>query len=320
MPVDPRERLLLIAAFLAVWVIWGSTYLGIAIAIETLPPLVMAGMRFVVAGLLMLAFARARAMAMPDLRQWRAAAIVGVLMLFGGNGLVTLAEKDVPSSIAALLITTVPMWMTLLDAPFYGGRRPGRRAWAGLVLGFVGVGILVRPSGNDLASWPLLGSILLVSASFFWAHGSLLSRKLTLPKAPIVAIGAEMLAGGASMAAAGVLRGELVAFDPAAVSTRSAVAWIYLTIFGSIIAFSAYMHLLRKVSSTAAGTYAFVNPVVAVVLGWWLAGEVITPRVLVAGALILIAVMAILWKPRARVASGRPAAADACEREAHAEA
>ena len=317
------SRLMLGLAFAAVWIVWGSTYLAIAVAIETLPPLVMAGVRFVVAGVLVLGFVRLRGAVWPSRRQWRSAAIVGALMLLGGNGLVTWAEQTVPSSIAALLITTVPLWMTLLEGSVYGGRKPGPRAWIGLALGFLGVAVLVRPQPEDVAAWPLLGSLALITAAFSWANGSLLSRRLDLPSSPMVAVGAEMLAGGALMALIGIARGELVGFDVGAVSARSMSAWLYLVAFGSIMAFSAYMFLLRHVSATAVSTYAFVNPMVAVLLGWWLADEPVTLRVLGAGGLIVVAVVVILLRPsRRRMVSvaDAPGGLDGDQRQVHAEA
>lgn len=327
-----RRRLAIGLSLAAVWVVWGSTYLVIAIAIETIPPFLMASLRFCSAGVLLLAFARLRGLPWPGAREWGAAALVGTLLLVGGNGLVTWAEQTVPSSIAALLITTVPLWMALLDGLVYRGARPKRRTWLGLLLGFAGVGILVRPTGDDLGALPLWGTLALLLAAFSWANGSLWSRRLPLPASPLVAVGAEALAGGMVLAVLAGVRGEFVGFDPAAVSGRSLFALLYLVLLGSIAALTAYQYLLRTISASAVSTYAFVNPVVAVALGWFVAGEPITPRVLLAGALIITAVVFILgtWKRRRRpavsarsdasISLGTPRRSDGSERQAHAEA
>jgi drug/metabolite transporter (DMT)-like permease len=316
-----------------VWIVWGSSYLAIAVAIESIPPFAMAATRFGVAGVLLLGFARLRGTAWPERRQWGAAALVGTLLLVGGNGLVTWAEQTVPSSIAALLITTVPLWMTILDGLIYGGKRPTFRTAAGLVVGFTGVGILVRPSGDELGSLPLLGSIALLVASFSWAHGSLWSRRLPLPTSPLMAVGAEMLCAGVILAAIAAARSEFSDFDPGAVTPRSLVSLAYLVVFASIAALTAYQYLLRTISASAVSTYAFVNPIVAVALGWTLASEPVTARVLVAGALIVTAVIVILgvWeRPRPRPSAAHreetsvgtriPGRGDGGERKAHAEA
>ncbi len=293
-----RSGLDLAAAFAAVWLIWGSTYLAIAVAIDTLPPFSMAGSRFFAAGFLVVVVLRARGVPWPRPREWAGAVLVGGLMLFGGNGLVTWAEQRVPSSVAALLITTVPLWMTLLDGMVYGGLRPRVRSWVGLVLGFAGVVVLVRPSGDDLGRIDPAGAAALLLAAFSWANGSLLSRRVRLPLSPAMAVGAEMVAAGLLLLGLGLARGELSAWRPGDASRESVAALLYLVFFGSIIAFSAYMYLLRRVSAVAVSTYAFVNPIVAVILGWRLGGEAITTRVLFAGALILMAVSTILARGR----------------------
>ena len=335
-----RRRAAILLSLAAVWLVWGSTYLVIAIAIETIPPFTMAATRFVVAGLLLLAFARSRQLPWPNRRQWGAATLVGTLLLVGGNGLVTWAELTVPSSIAALLITTVPLWMTILDGLVYGGARPKRRTWIGVVLGFVGVAVLVRPTGDELGALPLLGTLALLAAAFSWANGSLWSRRLPLPNSPLMAVGAEMLTGGLVLAAIAGLRGEFGALDLAAVSARSGWSLAYLVLFGSIAALTGYQYLLRTISAAAVSTYAFVNPLVAVTLGWFVADEPITVRVLVAGSLIVTAVVVILgswkraprWRPQAELPQtqsasplatidlGTPGLGDGSEGQAHAKA
>lgn len=295
-----RRRLLLAVSFVTVWFVWGSTYLAIAIGIETMPPFTMAGIRFLIAGLAVLGWCALRGVTVTAPIHWRNAAILGGLMLAVGNGGVTWAEKTVPSSIAALIITTVPLWMTLLEGTVYGGRRATLRTWIGLALGFFGMVGLLRPSGDDLGTLPIAGGLVLLMSSFAWANGSLLTRKLELPRSSLASLGAQMTAGGVILLAAAGLAGELATFDPAAVSARSLSALAYLAVFGSIISLSAYMFLLREVSASAVGTYAFVNPVIAVLLGWWVASEPMTPRVLLAGAMIIVAVVVILvpWRRR----------------------
>mgnify|MGYP001827549035 CR=1 FL=1 len=301
-----RRRLLLLLSFATVWFVWGSTYLAIAIGIETMPPFTMAGTRFVLAGLLVLGWCALRGIRVSSVVHWRNAALLGGLMLAVGNGGVTWAEQDVPSSIAALIITTVPLWMTLLEGTVYAGRRATRRTWVGIGLGFLGMIGLLRPSGDDLGTLPLAGGLVLLLSAFGWANGSLLSRNLELPRSPLASIGAQMTSGGVILLLAAAVTGEFVGFDPRAVSLRSGMALGYLALFGSILSLSAYMYLLREVSASAVGTYAFVNPVIAVILGWWIASEPLTPRVLLAGAMIVIAVAVILvpWKRQAATATG----------------
>jgi drug/metabolite transporter (DMT)-like permease len=295
-----RRRLLLIASFAAVWFIWGSTYLAIAIGIETMPPFTMAGIRFLLAGAMVLGWCALRGARVTSLIHWRNAAVLGGLMLAVGNGGVTWAEQTVPSSIAALIITTVPLWMTFLEGTVYGGRRTTLRTWLGMALGFFGMIGLIRPSGDDLGSLPIAGSLVLLLSAFAWANGSLLARKLSLPASPLASLGAQMTAGGLILLAVAGLSGEAAGFDPAVVSMRSGLAVSYLVIFGSVVSLSAYMYLLRQVSASAVGTYAFVNPVIAVFLGWWIASEPLTPRVLLAGSMIVCAVVVILvpWRRR----------------------
>jgi drug/metabolite transporter (DMT)-like permease len=305
------RRLLIIVSFVAVWFVWGSTYLAIAIGIETMPPFTMAGTRFLLAGAAVLGWCSLRGVRVTRIRHWRNAAVLGGLMLAGGNGGVTWAEQSVPSSIAALIITTVPLWMTFLDGAVYGGRRSTRRTWIGMGLGTLGMIGLLRPSGDDLGTLPLAGSLVLLGSAFAWANGSLLSRKLELPRSPLAALGAQMTAGGAILLLCAALTGEVATFDPATVSLRSGLALGYLALFGSIVSLSAYMYLLREVPASAVGTYAFVNPIIAVALGWWIAGEPLTSRVLAAGTLIVFAVVVILMPWRRRRIGGLELAEEA---------
>ncbi|MBP7148748.1 MAG: drug/metabolite exporter YedA [Acidobacteria bacterium] len=283
-----------LAAFGAVYVIWGSTYLAIRFGIETLPPFLMVGARYLGAGVLMYAWARARGTSRPTPRNWAAAAVIGGLMLLGGNGLVTWSEKTVPSGLAALLVATVPLWMVLLDWARPRGERPAARVFVALALGLAGIAILLGPGellgARDL---PWAGALAVVLASFSWAAGSLYSRAAPLPSEPMLATGMEMLAGGALATLVGLALGEGARFDAAAISTRSALALGYLIVFGSLVAFTAYVWLLRVTTPARVATYAYVNPLVAVLLGWALAGEPLGPRTVLAAAVIIAAVVLI---------------------------
>jgi drug/metabolite transporter (DMT)-like permease len=303
-----------VLAFFAVYVIWGSTYLAIRIGIETIPPFLMAGSRFLVAGVPLVVLALARGAPRPVASEWRAAALVGVLMLVGGNGLVTWAEQTVLSSVAAVLIALVPLWMALFDRVLFRGPPLGPLTLTGIALGFAGVVVLMSGSGADGAPGTFAGRIAVVVASMLWALGSLASRRSVLPRSPMLSVGMQMTVAGAVMLAIAGVRGEWARVDPSAVSARSLLALGYLALFGSIVALSAYLWLLRTTTAAAVSTYAFVNPVVAVVLGWLLGGEHLDGRALVAASLIVSAVLC-LYRVRARprrrdraVVDGLPAA------------
>lgn len=289
-----------ILAFAAVYIIWGSTYLAIRFAIETIPPFLMAGTRFLIAGGLLYAWARLRGAGRPSLRHWRSGLIVGGLMLLGGNGGVTWAEQRISSGLAALLIATVPMWMALLEAlppnRMLPTRRalPTRRVLFGLGLGILGVALLIGPSSLlDSEAVDLLGALAVIGGALAWALGSLYSRHAELPDSPLQGIALEMLGGGALLLLAGSLSGEWGRLDLQAVSAGSLLALGYLVLFGSIVAFSAYIWLLKHTSPARAATYAYVNPVVAVWLGWALADEPLTALTLLAAAVIIAGVALI---------------------------
>ncbi|MBN1811752.1 MAG: drug/metabolite exporter YedA [Anaerolineae bacterium] len=287
-------RLRVLAAFAAIYLIWGSTYLGIRIAIETLPPLLTAGLRFIVAGPLLYAWARRNGAPRPSGIQWRAAAIVGGLLLLGGNGLVTWAEQRVSSGLAALLVATVPLWMVLLDWLFLRGGRPAGQVFLGLVLGLAGIVLLIGPT--DLLGEhrvDLVGVAMMLLAALSWAIGSLYARRAPLPDAPLLGTGMEMIAGGVLLLLASGAKGEWAQVDFARVSLRSWLALAYLTLLGSIVAFTAYTWLLRVSTPARVATYAYVNPVVAVVLGWAVVGEVLTGHMLLAAVVIVLAVVVI---------------------------
>ena len=302
----PRDQLIqaptwkVVTAFLAVYIIWGSTYLAIRFAIETLPPLAMAAVRFLVAGALLYAWARRSGVPAPTAREWRGAAVVGALLLLGGNGGVVLSQQWIPSGLAALLVATVPLWMVLVHWLWGGGARPGLLLSFGLVWGLAGVALLVSSREIGMGGpEDLLGGLLVLAGSFCWALGSVLQRRLHLPAAPRMSTALQMLAGGASLLVAALLVGEAGRFRPDAVSLRSVLAVLYLTVFGSLVAFSAYIWLLRVTTPARVATYAYVNPVVALLLGWVVVGEQLTGRTLLAGFVILTAVMLIS-------VSGRP--------------
>ena len=297
---EPAPRWLVLTAFGLVYVLWGSTYLGIRIAIETIPPFLMAGVRFLIAGGILYVWARARGAPRPERAHWRSAAITGALLLVLSNGGVTWAEQTVPSGITSLLVCTAPLWMVTLDWLFFGGHRPTPGMVLGIALGLVGVIVLIGPDqiahggGVDPA-----GALVLLTAPIFWAYGSLWSRSAPLPKSPILAIGMEMLAGGALLTAAGLLTGESAQLHVSAISARSLIALAYLIVFGALIGFTAYLWLLRVSTAAKVSTHSFVNPVIAVILGWAVAGEPVTSRTLAASA-IIVAAVAIITLARAR--------------------
>lgn len=283
----------------SVYIIWGSTYLAIRVAIRTLPPLLMASVRFLIAGALLYAWSIRRGDRSgdrPGLQQWTAATIVGGTLILGGNGLVVVAEQHVSSSITALLIATVPLWMALIGRIVYR-ERLSFAVVLGLAVGFAGLVFLVgeRSGANRIDP---LGAGLLVGAALSWAAGSLYSRRAPLPKRPLVGTGMEMLAGGVLQGIVGLARGELGAFDPGSVTLESVLAVLYLIVFGALVAFTAYVWLLRVTRTTIVSTYAYVNPVVAVFLGWAILSEPVSGRTLIAGA-IIVAGIALIVRSRA---------------------
>lgn len=284
----PRHLILLILSFAAIYLIWGSTYLAIRVGVASLPPLLMAGGRFLLAGGLLLLWARLRGDRFPSLRQWGASLVIGALLFTTGNGLVTWAEKTVESGTAALLIATVPIFMVLLGALWFERGPVGWPVALGLLLGFLGVWVLVDPAAGVTDPF---GASLLIGASFSWAMGSHLARRLSLPRAPVLAVGAQMITGGLLLLLCASLRGEWAEFDPAGVTPAAILAVLYLAIPGAIVAYSAYVWLLRHASMAAVSTYAFVNPLVAVLLGWAFLNEAVSERLLVALGLIIGAVV-----------------------------
>jgi drug/metabolite transporter (DMT)-like permease len=294
------SRFALAVAFAIVYVIWGSTFLAILFAIQTLPPFLMASARFLVAGSLLYAWSRlVNGAAAPTLTNWRATAVVGVLLLLGGNGLLVWSEQRIPSGVAALLVGTVPCFMVLIDWLRPGGSRPTGLVIAGLFLGLLGLAWLVGPDallGGGRAD--LIGAVVVVVGSFSWALGSVYSRHAATPPSPFLSTAMQMLGGGAALLVLSVMLGEPWAFDASGVSLRSALGLLYLVLFGSIVAFSAYIWLLRVSTPTRVSTYAYVNPVIAVILGWALAGEALTTRMIIAAAVIVCGVALITLAPK----------------------
>ena len=297
------SRTLLLGAFGIVYVVWGSTYLAIRIAIETIPPLLMAGTRFLVAGAILYAWARARGAPRPGVRAWRDAALLGTLFLFIGNGGLVWAETRVPSGLAAVLAATTPLWTVLIER-FRGAADAVRPlVYAGLVLGLGGVILLMLPGGHEQAV-DLLGAGIILIAALVWAYAMVISRSLTLPDSGALSAAIQMLAGGALLIIVGSLAGEWSGFAPHTASLRSLLGLGYLIVFGSLVAYSAFTWLLRVAPAGRVSTYAYVNPVVAVLLGWLLASEPFGARELAASA-VIIAGVALIISGRTRTSDTR---------------
>jgi drug/metabolite transporter (DMT)-like permease len=287
----------LAAALAIVYVVWGSTYLAIRWGIDTLPPFAMASLRFLVAGAIVYAWARWRGAARPSKRNWAWCSAIGALLLLCGNGGVVWAEQWVPSGVAALLVAVVPLWMVLLDW-LESRRRPSALLFGGVLLGLIGVGILAGGPGQGLSGKAAVGAGLLLASSVAWSVGSMLSRRAALPQSKLLAVGMQMLSGGALLALLAALAGDWLRFDFALVSARSWMSLAYLVVAGSIVGFTAYTYLLRNATPAVATTYAYVNPVVAVFLGWALAGEPVGVRTVVAAAVIVTGVAVVAWAKR----------------------
>jgi drug/metabolite transporter (DMT)-like permease len=290
-----RGRALL--AYLIVCVFWGSTYLAIRVGVGVLPPFLFAGTRFLAAGLVLTALALALGDHLPRrARDWRTLAIVGILLLSGGNAFVVWAEQYTPSGVASLFVVTVVLWMALFDAIIPGGSgRPNWRIVVGLVTGFLGTALLIGASPRQLLHADLRGPLALTGASASWALGSVYGKRHPTETSAYVAAGIQMLAGGAVVTVVGMALGEWSAWH---LTPRGLGALLYLMVFGSLVGYSAYVYALRHGSPTVVGTYAYVNPVIAVLLGWLLLHEVITPRTVLAMALILGAVVWIQFAHR----------------------
>lgn len=296
-----RNRVRVLIAFAAVYVLWGSTYLAIKYAVASIPPFALGASRFVVAGLVLYAAARWRGAPPPDTREWKTAVLTGVLMLAFGNGAVIWSEQAVPSSLVALIVASVPLWMALLEWLRPRGVRPKPTMFVGLALGLAGIAVLIGPGAvTDGDRVPLGGALVLVAGSLSWALGSILTRHAGRPRNAFVFSALQMIAASVAFLIMSVAFGELRTFSLSQVRPAAAVGFVYLVICGSLIGYSAYVYLLGAVSPAKAATYAYVNPVIAVLLGWAVAGESIGLRTVLAAAVILAGVALITTTQTAR--------------------
>ncbi|MBA3685946.1 MAG: drug/metabolite exporter YedA [Planctomycetes bacterium] len=309
MPQAGASRAALTAAFATLYVVWGSTYLGMAIAIETIPPFLMAGARFLTAGGLLYLWLRMRGVRPPTPEQWRTSLAVGAMLLLCGNGLVVWAQQWVPSGVAALIIASTPLWMVCLPWLARRAPRPAPLALVGIAIGMAGV-VLLGIGPLEVRSDPryLVGVGAILLAALTWAGGSLWSRGRAQPAEPLMGTAAQMLCGGALLFFAALAIGDTRDFVFSAVSLRSALALVYLIVVGAIIGFGTYMYLLRNTTPAAASTYAFVNPLVAVALGRWLHDEPLNARIALAATLVVAAVVLVVLSGRRRSAPDPDAA------------
>ena len=288
------SRAAIALAFAAVYLIWGSTYLAIRVGIETLPPFTLAAVRFLIAGVILYAILRLRGATRPTRAQWLRTAGIGTLLLCGGNGLVCAAEEFVPSGIAALFVATVPVFMVMLDRWWNRATRVSPLTAVGITMGLGGTVVLVSVDGGSGTPMHLGGALLLLGAALSWSIGSVVARgKIDLPRSPVMATAMEMIGGSVALGIVAVVLGEPATVDRSAISTESLVALAYLIVFGSIIALSAYVWLLGQASVASVSTYAFVNPVVALFLGWWWKEEPFGVGTAIASVLILAGVVMI---------------------------
>src|SRR6266404_1534130 len=289
---------LVLMGFAAVYLVWGSTYLAIRIGIESFPPLILAGLRHTFVGIFLYPILRGKPGIRPTRANWAAAVITGTLLLFVGNGGVSWAEQTVPSGIAALLVATVSLWLVIVDWLRPGGVKPVPRVVMGLLMGFAGLALLVGPAhlGGSERVDPR-GAAVLVVASLAWACGSLYTKRGRMANSAMLGVAMQSLAGGVILLIAGLFSGEFGGLHLGAISMRSWLALGYLIVFGSGIGFSAYIYILQKSTAARVATYAFVNPVVALFLGWLILGETFTLRTVVAAAVILTAVILVITAP-----------------------
>jgi drug/metabolite transporter (DMT)-like permease len=299
---------LVLASFAAVYLVWGSTYLAIRIGVESFPPLMLAGLRHFTLGLLLYPVLRWKTGVRPAAAHWKTAAVTGFLLLFVGNGGVSWAEQTVPSGVTALLVATVSLWLVIVDWLRPGGQKPVPKVLLGLVLGFTGMVLLIGPAhlGGSARVDPS-GAAVVVIASFAWACGSIYAKHGGMPSSALLGVAMQSLAGGVVLLVVGYLTGEFRHFHLAAISARSWIALAYLIVFGSGIGLSAYIYILQKSTAARVATYAFVNPVVALFLGWLIAGEIISLRTVVATVVILTAVILVITAPhRAPMRAAKP--------------
>jgi len=295
-PPEAAPRRNVIAAFAALYIIWGSTYLAIRYAVTTIPPFLMGGVRFLIAGSILYGWSRLRGAEAPTRAHWRAALVTGVLLLVGGNGAVIWSEQHVASGLVALIVAIVPLWMVVFDWLRPGGTRPPPAVFVGLALGLVGLTLLIGPDAiarHGPSPLDVRAALVPVFGSMLWALGSIFSRYAPRHASAQLATGMQMLAGGATFLVVSVIAAEPAHFRVAAISMPSLAGFLYLVTFGSLLGFTAYIYLLGATTAAKAATYAYVNPIVAVILGWAVAGEPFTPMMLVAAAIILAGVALI---------------------------
>lgn len=291
-------RFLVYGAFASIYLVWGSTYLAVRYAIESIPPFLMFGSRCIVAGILLYLFARARGVPKPTGKQWQSAAWTGCLLIFVASAWIAWAEKFVPSSIAALIVAALPMWMVLFDRKT---NRPTVSIITGIVIGFIGVGVLVvKGQGYDSEPLQLFPVVICLVATLSWAWGSMLSKAADKPDSPFMTVAMQMLAGGTITMLGGLAIGEGYEFSWAGITQRSVVAWSYMLVFGSLIAFTSYIWLLTVSTPAKVSTYAFVNPPIAVALGCTIGNEPFSNELLAATVLIVAAVVLIIRQPQKR--------------------
>ena len=290
-----NKKTLIWIALIAIYLIWGSTYLAIRYVVESIPPFLSAGMRFIGAGAALYAWRIAKGDPVPTRKQWRDAGIIGLLLLVGGNGLVSWAEQFVPSGIAALLISTVPIWMVVIESLRPGGEKPTTRAIIGLVLGFGGVALMIGPGelSQEIGALHPLGLIALPVAALLWSFGSVHSKSSDLPESTLMTTSVEMLVGSAGLFLVSILRSEWSGFSFGAVHSESWIGLVYLSVVGSLGGFVAYAYLLKNAPISLVSTYAYVNPVIAILLGAWIAHESLDGRTILAAVIILGAVILI---------------------------
>jgi len=302
-PAAPPEWRVWLALW-TVYIVWGSTYLGIRVVVETAPPLISAGARFSLAGLLVYAFlllSHGRERVRLSLRQAAGASAVGVCLILGGNGMVSIAEQTVPSSFAALIYASIPLWIVVLRA--FAGERPSKATLIGVAVGYLGLAILLLPGARP-GDVSVGAALVLCAGAFSWAFGSFYSRQLPLPDDAALAMAATTIGGGAVALTVGFLVGEGADLDLGALSARSLVGFVYLVLIGSVVGFSAYVWLLKNAPISKVATYAYVNPVVALFLGWLILSEHIRPSSLVGAAVIVASVAFVVTRESGDVAAG----------------
>ena len=309
--MNAPSRTALVVAFATIYLVWGSTYLGIRVAVETLPPFLMAGARFIVAGGVLAGWLAVTRGFRATARQWRDNSIIGTFLLLGGNGLVTWAEQYIPSGLTALIIGSQPLMMVLTEWAWRGGHRPTLLTGVGLLLGFAGVAWLAAPWENSAAGGLHAGGVTAILAGcVFWAFGSIYGRRVRNPADAFTASALQMLGGGVALMLTAFAHGDLAVFSPAVVSVRSWLAFGYLILVGSLVGFSTFVWLMKHSTPARVSTYAYVNPLVAVFLGWLVLGEPVTARTLTA-AVVIVASVAVITTQRGRGTAGKDAAVPA---------